>query len=336
LDLRGRIVLLLEGNAPPNFATEALIRGALGVLWVEGEGRDDVRSQVQLADDDLEYVSQPTIPVYRIRPSVASALVEGDGILLSDLLLRDDHIAQSGPAWFTKDLDARVRMSLRLSQPEAVQIPCVLGVKPGSDFDLAGQLVIVYAAYDGLGTDPDGTVYPGANHNASSVGMLLEVARLWHEQDLNPRRSVVFVAWGAGQLDDSGAKEFLDDSSNFPFLSAASLYRGFAPAVIVQPDYVGAGGEELFIHPDSDEGLSTLLRETAANVDIQVTIDEAHAQPYDQLVSSNQTDWLHFTWVDAGVPPDEDNIEQIETDKLQRLGQALSLILTQVVRQSAY
>ena len=336
LDLRGRIVLLMEENAPPDFATEALIRGAQGVLWVAGEGPDDVRSQVQVQDDGLEYVSQPTIPVYRIRPSVASALVEGDGLLLSDLLLHDATVAQSGQGWFTKDLNAQVRMSLHLSQPETIEVPCVLGVKSGSDFDLSGQLVIVYAAYDGLGTDPNGTLYPAANHNASSLGLLLELARLWHDQDLNPRRTVVFVAWGAGQLDNPGAREFLDRSTNFPFLSSASLYRGFAPAIIIQPENAGAGGEELFIHPDSDERLATLLKETAAEVDIPVTDNGAHARPYDQLVSSSRTDWLHFAWVDGDAPPDEDDIGRIEPDKLQRLGQALSLVLTQVVRQSSY
>jgi hypothetical protein len=137
-------------------------------------------------------------------------------------------------------------------------------------------------------------------------------------------------------LDNSGAREFLDRSTNFPFLSSASRYIGFAPAIIVQPDNAGAGGDELFIHPDSDGRLATLLKETAAEVDIPVTDNETHARPHDQIVSSNRTDWLHFAWVDGEAPPDEDDMERIEPDKLQRLGQALSLVLTQVVRQTSY
>ena len=75
LDLRDKIVVLLEGNAQPDFVTEVLIRGARGVLWISGDGRDDVRSQIQLADPDKDYLRQPNIPIFRIRPSVASAIV---------------------------------------------------------------------------------------------------------------------------------------------------------------------------------------------------------------------------------------------------------------------
>jgi ABC-type dipeptide/oligopeptide/nickel transport system permease subunit len=341
LDLRGRIVLLLQGNAPPDFATEALIRGAQGVLWVAGEGRDDVRSQVQLADPAGAYLRRPNMPIFRIRPSAASAMLEQDGILLSDLLLpdvasQDMAGSQTGSDWFTRDLNATVRMSLRLSEPQTVEIPCVLGYKIGSDFDLSGQLIVLFAAYDGLGMDPDGTVYPAANHNASSVGMLLELARVWHEQELNARRTVLFVAWGAGQLDDSGVREFLNDSRNFPLLSTRSLYSGFAPAIIIQPDYVGAGGDTLFIYPDSDERLTRLLTESLSEVGVSVTSEMSNAQPYDELVSGRRTRWLHFAWSDADTKPDQDVIERIEATKLQALGEALSLVLTQIVRQSSY
>jgi peptide/nickel transport system permease protein len=337
LDLRGRVVLLLQGNAPPGFATEALIRGAQGVLWIAGEGRDDVRSQVQVANSGGEYLSQPAIPIFRIRPALASALLEGDGLLLSDLLIQaDDQVSQSGSGWFAKDLGATVHMALHLSEPQAVEIPCVVGYKPGSDFDLSGQLVIVFAAYDGLGMDLDGTVYPAANHNASSVGAILDLARLWHEQDLNPRRSVVFVAWGGGQLDDSGAKEFLSTSRSFPFLTSTDLYRGFAPAVIVQPDYVGAGGDTLFVHPESNVRLSALLRQALSAAGVPVTEEEASAQPYEDLISNGRTQWLYLAWSDAAVAPDKDRFDDIQADKLQTVGEALSLVLTTVVRQSNY
>lgn len=209
LDLRGRIVILLKGNAPSDFATEALIRGARGVLWITGDGRDDVRSQIQLADPGKDYLRKPNIPIFRIRPSVASAIVEKSGGTMSDLFALGGEVNQSGPGWFTRDMSAVVRMSLTLSEPQKVEVPCVLAYKTGSDFDLAGELVVLFASYDGLGMDPDGTVFPAANHDASGVGILLEMARLWQEQNLNARRSVLFAAWGGSQLDNSGVMDFL-------------------------------------------------------------------------------------------------------------------------------
>lgn len=75
MDLRGRIVLLVEGNAPRDFPTEALIRGAAGVLWVAGDRPEDVRSQVQLTGEPEEHLRRPTLPVFRIRRQVAEALL---------------------------------------------------------------------------------------------------------------------------------------------------------------------------------------------------------------------------------------------------------------------
>ena len=62
LDLRGQIVLVDRDNAPDAFATEALIRGALGVLQVEEPDRG-LRDQVQLADGEKDYLRRPTLPV---------------------------------------------------------------------------------------------------------------------------------------------------------------------------------------------------------------------------------------------------------------------------------
>ncbi len=51
----------------------------------------------------------------------------------------------------------------------------------GSSFSQAGggldsQVVMVSAYYDGVGTSPDGILYPGANDNASGVATMLELA----------------------------------------------------------------------------------------------------------------------------------------------------------------
>jgi len=336
LDLRDQIIVLLEGNAPPDFVTEALIRGARGVLWISGDGRDDIRSQIQLADPDSDYLRKPNIPIFNIRPSVANTIIEESGGTMSDLFALSGEVDQSGPGWFTRDVGGIVRMSLTLTEPQDAEVPCVLAYKRGSDFDLAGQLIILFAAYDGLGMDPDGTVFPAANHDASGVGLLLEMARLWQEQDLNARRSVLFVAWGGGQLDDSGARDFLGDGRNFPYLPVRTMYRRFAPAMIVQLDYVGAGDDSLYIHPNSSDNLGRLLAETATEVGISIVSEGGGSPPYDDIVPSRSTQWLYFTWSNPDVAPDEDSIERIEPDKLRMVGEAFALALTRVVRQARY
>jgi hypothetical protein len=342
LDLRDHIVLLMQENAPPDFATEALIRGARGVLWITGEGRDDVRSQIQLADQlgtsghETSRLRKPNIPIFRVRPAVAQTMLEPDGITLADLFKDTDLLAsQSGSGWFRRDLSTGVHMSLALGEPQTVEIPNVLGFIPGSDFDLTDELVILFASYDGLGTDPDGTVYTGANHNASGIAVLLELARLWQEQDLDARRSVLFVAWGGGQLDDPGARDFLKTGVNFrhlPILSSEPL----APTAIFQLDYLGAGGDALFIHPGSNVRLSNLLQEAAAEVGLPVVSEEENEQLYDDTVTAPKTPWIYFRWTDSDLAPGADKIERIEATKLQKIGEALALALTRIVRESDF
>jgi Zn-dependent M28 family amino/carboxypeptidase len=77
------------------------------------------------------------------------------------------------------------------------RIANVLGVLPGSDPALAQEVLVVGAHFDHVGSLPDGTVYPGANDDASGVAVMLEIARLWHERGYRPRRTVLFAAWNA-------------------------------------------------------------------------------------------------------------------------------------------
>ena len=68
------------------------------------------------------------------------------------------------------------------------------GVIEGTDPALKDQYVILSAHYDHLGVR-NGVLYPGADDNASSVAMMLEVARSIVEGGEKPKRSVMFVAF---------------------------------------------------------------------------------------------------------------------------------------------
>jgi hypothetical protein len=340
LDLRDRIVLLLQENAPEDFAAEALIRGARGLLSIVGDGRangrDDVLSQVQLAAPDQVYLRQPNMPIFHIHRSVADAILEQDGLTVSDLLAGESDVIQSGPGWFTLDLGATVRMSVALSEPQLVEIPCVLGFRQGSDFNLAGEVVVLLAHYNGLGKALDGTVFPAANHNASGVGMLLEIARLWQEQNLDTRRSVLFVAWGGAGLQDPGVEDFLKITYHYRHLSELRTADPLAPAILIQPDAVGAGGDSLFIHPRSNKRLAELLEETAAEAGIATVSGSGSSESSNDVAMPREIPWLYFSWSDAQVPPDRDTVERIEPERLQSLGESLALALTRIVRETDY
>ena len=88
----------------------------------------------------------------------------------------------------------------------------VVGILPGQNPNLAGQLVVVSAHYDHLGLGwPDvhhgdeGKIHFGADDNASGVAVLLELARA----GLRPERSIAFVAFTGEEAKLLGSRHFL-------------------------------------------------------------------------------------------------------------------------------
>lgn len=328
LDLRDRIVLVDRASAPPDLETEVLIRGARGILWVVGEGVD-VHSQMRV--DGQEALLRPQIPIFRIRPQVADALLAGQGLTWSSLLAGEPVAEEHGPGWAARDLSVRVRMDLALDAPQQVEVPCLLGYKPGSDLNLANELIVLYAGYDGLGVDPDGTIYSGAVQDASGVGMLLELARLWHDQALDARRPVLFVAWGADRLDASAAELFFRDDENLRYLPAQRAGR---PTMLVQLAGLGAGGDQLCFHPGSSRRLVELFEAAASDVGTAAGCTQT-GQGADVFVTRSVAE-IHIAWDGASLPADEDSLARIDVDQLQAAGEVLSLALTRAARQTRY
>ena len=65
------------------------------------------------------------------------------------------------------------------------------------------------AHYDGQGLAGDGSHYPGANDNASGVGVMLEVASELARRQSELPISVVFAALGAEEIGMRGASELV-------------------------------------------------------------------------------------------------------------------------------
>jgi hypothetical protein len=336
LDLRGRIVLLQRGDAPFDFPTEALIRGAVGVIWIGRTEADEVRSQIQLADPDSDYLRSPNIPVFQVRPSVAEQFLASSGWTIEGLL-DDDPAVQNETVYYTHDLNSQVHMSLTLTEPEAVQIPSVIGYIPGSDLDLADEVVVLFTYYDGLGTDPNGTVFPAVNHDASGVAMLLELARLWQDQGLDTRRTTMFVAWGGEGLENSGAKDWIEDAFNFRHIRSQAARGNVSPAILLQLDFVGAGGEMIVVESDSQlDRLSETIEESAVDVEVPLTLAEEDLGLSSEIVSTRLPSWALVGWQDADVLPQDDTIEKIDSLKLQQFGELFALVLTKVARETNY
>ncbi|HHS96842.1 MAG TPA: M28 family peptidase [Chloroflexi bacterium] len=318
LDLRGRVAMVIAGNAPFDFETEALIRGAEGVLVVSTDvyPRDQV-----LSEEDLE---QPELPVFRISLETADALLAADGLRVTDLLAEAERL--EGP-WVARDLSARVRMRVALAPPRPVTLYNVLALLDGADATLADDLVIVSAHYDGPGRRPDGTLYPGANENATGVATMLEIARLWQEQSFQPRRSVLFAAWAGGDLQYSGAHAFLDRPG------FVGVYRFSA---VVHLDRLGGEGPGLVVRQVS--GLNKLLdlfTASAGRLGVPAGQGGRVLHPY-QALFQGRNGTLIVTWGDADPTLAEDTAERVNADHLSRAAQVVNLTLITAAHEPRY
>jgi ABC-type dipeptide/oligopeptide/nickel transport system permease subunit len=335
LDLRGRIAMILSDNGPDSFDTEALIRGAQSVLIVS----DDVKPRHQVLSSD--YLERPTLPIFRITPAAADAILADDGLDIETIRQEIAQLSAPEPdgtntSWIARDLDARVRMHLQLEPPETVTAYNVMWLLDGSDAAMARELVIVSCHYDGLGRAPDGTIYPGADGNASGVAVMLEIIRLWQEQDFQPRRSVLFVAWAGGELPYSGA-HYLRDHPGF-------LARYTIAAVIHLDRLGGAAGDGLVVHQaGGGNNLFDLLTASAARLDVEVTQGTAMHRYYQQTFTGMSGDRyggrngsLIVTWGDPQPTLADDTLDHINPRHLSQAAQVINLTLITAAHEPRY
>jgi hypothetical protein len=141
----------------------------------------------------------------------------------------------------------------RTSKPMGGDAWNVVGAVPGSDPALRSQWVFVTAHYDHLGGG-GGTVYPGADDNASGTAALLEAMRLLRHA--GPRRSIAFLAVSGEEEGLLGSEAFL----------ASSPMPLDAIKADINLDMVGRGRPgELHIMPARRPGyVTTLTREARA------------------------------------------------------------------------
>jgi hypothetical protein len=196
LDLTGRIVVVEDGDlrSPTNRALQtdahfkasvAAGRNAGGMVILLRDGRD-------LPDLSGETRAALGIPVAAVRGEAAN---------------RIRRAARRGDRAF---LAASV-------QPRAVEARNVAALLPGSDPNLADEVLIIGAHYDHLGfggegsLDPDafGVVHNGADDNASGTSGLIEIARRLSESDRRPARSVLFLAFTAEEKGLWGSSHYV-------------------------------------------------------------------------------------------------------------------------------
>jgi Zn-dependent M28 family amino/carboxypeptidase len=213
-DVRGKVLLMLV-NEPssndPNFFKgrtltyygrwtykyeEALRRGAVGAILIHQSEMasypwDVVRNSNSGEKSFLKSDSSQLKAAAWIQLNIAKKLAQDSGMDL-DKMMQDAQSRNFHPVALPVRLKAHMVSKVRQFSSNNV-----VAMLPGSDPKLAGEAVMYTAHYDHLGIRPDmpgDNIYNGARDNATGCGILLELARVFAQSPVRPRRSIIFAS----------------------------------------------------------------------------------------------------------------------------------------------
>ena len=311
---RGRIALVTGPTAGTAVET-SFAEGAVGVLVV--------------GDTSIRYSFIPrffseTIPVLAIAESAANELLASTGTTVaqvqSAVRARRSNPAAPSPAFET---NVTVRMSLPLTPVRDVEGVNVVGLLRGSDPDLSKRAVLVGGHLDGVGTDPDGTVFPGANDNASGPAVTIEVARALAAKRTELKRSIVFVAL-------AGEEEGLLGSEAYATRMVASPGRVESLVAYLNLDVIGCCGNTL---ESSDESAALVDRLRAAARRLGVPFQSIRGGGSDQTTFAKRgVPSALILWSDIILHTPRDTIALIETFRLQKAGDVVTAVALELGR----
>jgi hypothetical protein len=113
-----------------------------------------------------------------------------------------------------------------------ITVDNVVGVLPGTDPELAEEVIVVGAHVDHLGEDPlTDEIYNGADDNASGTAVVMELARAFVLGGHQTARTIVFAGWNAEELGLIGSCFHVEHPA-FPMSQTVAAYS---------IDMVGAG-----------------------------------------------------------------------------------------------
>jgi len=279
-------------------------------------------------------------PVLLVSPDVADRLLATAGSSLAEL---DRQQAALGPGEVALTAPgAAVRLAVIAEAPERGAYYQVIGYLPGTGAEMGPRqglgldhyVIMVSAYYDGLGVGPDGTFYPGANDNASGVAAMLELARALKASPIQPKKTVVFVAWAGGERGE--------ELSVSNVMSAKRGFDDLSVEVVIELSGMGRGsGAGLALGPGSSFRLVQLWQEAAGRMGVATTTrgrDPHHGLPSGRSFGGRSALTLYLSWdgsdEDAHTPAD--GVEQIDASKLEKAGRTTLLGLFVLSREVDY
>jgi peptidase M28-like protein/PA domain-containing protein len=252
--VRGKIALV-TGPASPNGGSSvenAYQEGAIGVLLIGG---------ATLRYSFIPRLQTETLPTLVISQEVADQLLApaGKTVAAAQDLVRARRADPNAPA-SGFDVPTTVRMTVSLTPVHDVDAINVVGLLRSPDPDNGQRAVLVGGHLDGVGTDPDGSVFQAANDNASGPAVTIEVARALAATRSSLSHSVVFVAF-------AGEEEGYFGSEAYVTQMAVTPGRVESLVAVLNLDVIGCCSDTLLVSGDAPD-LQRRVRDTATRLGV--------------------------------------------------------------------
>ena len=224
-DISGKWVMIFRGSPSGNnphdkyndytsLRKKALVakdNSAAGVIFVTGEQFDLKDNLIKLSYEQSQ--QDIGIPIINITRDVADILLKSSEKTVS-LLEKELNSNLSDFDSFFIDEFVNVTTDVYYEKKNTQN---VVGIIHGQDNILKNEYIVIGAHYDHIGYGGNNSssrrpylneVHNGADDNASGVSILIELVN--SIKNINPKRSVVFVGFGAEEMGLLGSKYFVD------------------------------------------------------------------------------------------------------------------------------
>ncbi len=315
VDVRGKIAIVITGGRGDP-ARELLTRGAIGAIYVSATG-------TLLKFSYISRFESTTIPSILVTMATADDLLAPSGKKIAELITAvQAQIRGAGssppPASPAFELPVRLRLAVPLTPVHEIEAANVVGLLRGTDPDDAKRAVLVGGHLDGVGTDPNGTVFPAANDNASGPALTIEIARALVARRAELRHSIVFTAW-------AGEEEGLLGSDAFATQFAASPGRRESLLAYINLDVVGCCGGSVSASTEND-GLVERVRKAAERLNAPFVRGGRGSSDQESFSRRNVPATL-LDWSDIGIiHTTTDTLDRVSADRLRTIGRVAALV----------
>lgn len=180
---------------------------------------------------------------------------------------------------------------------------------------LSAKRIVIGAHYDARGDSP------GANDNASGVGVLLELARTVKRQGIVP--TVDFIAFGAEERIDENPDHHHYGSRHYVNLLSVAEREDIEGMITI--DMVGAGsifsiGSLEYASKGLAEQIIAMLQKSGIQTEYFKSAELSDHEPFEKIgIPSAWVEWKPYSYTHSP----EDSFDKIDPSKMETAGQAI-------------